>query len=86
MQAAFHSSHRSLGQFRRRGHRKIFDIDVSDPGGSWILSPKGKHLGTIIAPRHPHNMPWGEDDGKSFYLCARDKLYKIRLNIPGIRL
>ncbi len=32
---------------------------VSGPGGVWILSATGKHLGTIIAPKHPHNMAWG---------------------------
>jgi choline dehydrogenase-like flavoprotein len=30
-------------------------------------------------------MAWGDDDGKTLYLCARGGLYKMRLNIPGIR-
>jgi gluconolactonase len=51
----------------------------------WIISPEGKHLGTIIAPMHPHNMAWGDADGKTLYLAARSGLYRIRLNIPGIR-
>jgi gluconolactonase len=45
----------------------------------------GAHLGTIIAPMHPHNMAWGDDDERMLYLCARTGLYRIRLNIPGIR-
>jgi gluconolactonase len=61
------------------------NLYVSGPGGLWILSPAGKHLGTIRAPRHVHNMAWGDEDGRTLYLCARDKLYRIRLNIPGIR-
>ena len=61
------------------------NLYVSGPGGLWILSPEGKHLGTIIAPKHPHNMAWGDDDGKTLYLCARSGLYRMRLNIPGIR-
>ncbi len=44
-----------------------------------------KHLGTIIAPPHIHNMAWGDEDGKTLYLCARHGLYKIRLNIAGVR-
>ena len=63
----------------RRGN-----LYVSGPGGLWILSPDGRHLGTIIAPKHPHNMAWG-DDGKTLYLCARSGLYRMRLNIEGIR-
>jgi gluconolactonase len=61
------------------------NVYVSGPGGLWIISPGGKHLGTIVAPRHPHNMAWGDADGKSLYLCARDRLYRMRLNIAGIR-
>jgi gluconolactonase len=61
------------------------NLYVSGPGGLWIISPDGKHLGTVIAPKHPHNMAWGDDDGKTLYLCARSGLYKMRFNIPGIR-
>ncbi|PYV28205.1 MAG: SMP-30/gluconolactonase/LRE family protein [Acidobacteria bacterium] len=61
------------------------NLYVSGQRGVWIISPEGKHLGTIIAPMHPHNMAWGDDDGRTLYLCARTGLYRIRLNIPGIR-
>jgi gluconolactonase len=61
------------------------NLYVSGPGGLQIMSPEGKHLGTIIAPQHVHNMAWGDEDGKTLYLCARTGLYKIRLNIEGIR-
>ncbi len=61
------------------------NVYVSAPGGLQILSPEGKHLGTIRTPQHVHNMAWGDDDGKTLYLCARSGLYRIRLNIAGIR-
>jgi gluconolactonase len=58
---------------------------VSGPGGLWVIAPSGAHVGTIIAPKHIHNMAWGEEDGKTLYLCARSGLYRMRLNIPGVR-
>src|SRR5215469_10202890 len=61
------------------------NLYVSGPGGLWIISPGGKHLGTIVGPEHPHNFAWGGDDGKTLYLCAQTGLYRIRMNIPGIR-
>lgn len=61
------------------------NLYVSGPGGLWIISGEGKHLGTIIAPRHVHNMAWGDEDGKTLYLCARSGLYRMRLNIAGVR-
>jgi gluconolactonase len=64
----------------QRGH-----VYVSGPGGLWILSPEGKHLGTLKGPEHPHNMAWGDDDGRTLYWTAQTGLYRIRLGIPGVR-
>ncbi|MGA7992456.1 MAG: SMP-30/gluconolactonase/LRE family protein, partial [Thermoanaerobaculia bacterium] len=61
------------------------NLYVSGPGGLWILSPEGRHVGTIVGPKHPHNMAWGDPDGRTLYLCARSSLYRIRLNVPGVR-
>lgn len=61
------------------------NLYVSGPGGIWILSPEGRHLGTIVGPKHVHNMAWGDPDGRTLYLCARSSLYRIRLNVPGAR-
>ena len=60
------------------------NLYVSGPGGLWVISPEGKHLGTINAPRHIHNMAWGDSDGKTLYLCARSGLYRMRLGIAGV--
>ena len=62
----------------RRGN-----LYVSGPGGLWILSPEGKHLGTLRGPEHPHNMAWGEADRQTLYLTAQTGIYRIRLNNPG---
>ncbi len=59
------------------------NLYVSGPGGLWVISAEGKHLGTINAPKHIHNMAWGEDDNQTLYLCARSGLYRMRLNVAG---
>ncbi|HEY5542637.1 MAG TPA: SMP-30/gluconolactonase/LRE family protein [Candidatus Binatia bacterium] len=61
------------------------NLYVSGPGGLWIISPDAKHLGTIIAPKHPHNLAWGDDDGKTLYMTAQGTLYRMPLKIPGVR-
>lgn len=61
------------------------NVYVSGPGGLWILSPDGKHLGTLKGPEHPHNMAWGDDDGRMLYLTAQTGLYRVRLGVPGAR-
>jgi gluconolactonase len=62
----------------REGH-----VYVSGPGGLWVLSRTGAHLGTIVLPRHVHNMAWGGRDGRTLFLCARDRLYRMTLRVPG---
>jgi gluconolactonase len=62
---------------------KAGNVYVSGPGGLWILSPDGKHLGTLRGPEHPHNMAWGDADKRTLYLAAQTGIYRIRLNIPG---
>ncbi len=59
------------------------NVYVSGPGGLWIVSPAGKHLGTIKTPKHAHNFAWGDEDGRTLYLTARSGLYRMRLDIPG---
>ena len=63
------------------------NISTKDLTPSFFFSPSpdGNHLGTIIAPKHIHNMAWGDEDGKTLYLCARSGLYRMRLNNPGVR-
>ncbi|HZP86328.1 MAG TPA: SMP-30/gluconolactonase/LRE family protein [Burkholderiales bacterium] len=61
------------------------NVYVSGPGGLWVLSAEGKHRGTIRPPRQPHNMAWGDADGRTLFMTAEDRIYRMRLNIPGVR-
>jgi gluconolactonase len=61
------------------------NVYVSAPGGAWILSPAGKALGRIVPPEHDANFAFGDQDGRSLYLTASTGLYRIRVNVPGIR-
>jgi len=61
------------------------NVYVCGPGGIWILSPDGKHLGTITPPEEAHNIAWGDDDGKSLYVTALGSIYRMRTNVAGIR-
>ena len=58
------------------------NIYASGPGGLWVFSADGKHLGTIKPPETPANCNWG-DDGKSLFITARTGLYRIKLPVRG---
>jgi gluconolactonase len=57
----------------------------SGPGGVWIISPDGKHLGTVKVPERVANVAWGDKDARTLYITASTSIYRIRLKIPGVR-
>jgi gluconolactonase len=61
------------------------NLYLAAPDGLRIYSADGSHLGTIVAPRPIHNVAWGGDDGRTLYLTARDRLYRLPLQIQGVR-
>jgi gluconolactonase len=61
------------------------NVYCTGPGGIWIISPEGKHLGTIVLPDNGTNMAFGDADYKTLYITDRKNLAKIRLNTPGVR-
>ena len=61
------------------------NLYCTGPGGIWVFSPQGKHLGTIAPPEVPANCHWGDPDAKTLYMTARTGLYRIKLNVKGIR-
>lgn len=61
------------------------NVYVSGPGGVWIISAEGKHLGTLTLPELPANFAFGDADGKTLYMAARTGLYRVRVGVEGIR-
>src|SRR5919202_3422198 len=61
------------------------NLYVCGPGGIWILSADGRHLGTLELPESPHNLAWGDADGRGLYVTALTSIYRLRLGIPGVR-
>ena len=58
------------------------NIFATGPGGVWIFTPDGTHLGTIMPGEVTANVGWG-DDGRTLYMTASTGLYRIRLSTEG---
>ena len=61
------------------------NLYCTGPGGVWVFSPEGEHLGTIRLEELPANVAWGDSNGRTLYMTARTSLYRIRLKIKGVR-
>jgi gluconolactonase len=61
------------------------NVYACGPGGVWILSPEGERLGLLRLAEAPHNLAWGESDGRTLYVTALTGVYRVRLTIPGLQ-
>jgi gluconolactonase len=72
----------------RKGSPDGLKVDVkgnlfaTGPGGVLVLSPDGKHLGTIATGEPTANCAWG-DDGSTLYITANSYLCRIRTSTKG---
>ena len=84
--AVRHDRRRRRGRDRRpQGRPRPATSTSADPAASGSLSPDGDHLGTLRLPESPHNLAWGDADGQTLYVTALTSVYRLRLQIPGIR-
>ena len=47
-----------------------------------ILTPEGKHLGSILCGQPTANLAWG-DDGHTLYITSKDRLLRVKTKIKG---
>jgi gluconolactonase len=60
------------------------NVYCTGPGGVWVFSPDGSHLGTIHLPEIPANLAFGGPDRKTLFFTARTSLYAMRTKVPGL--
>jgi gluconolactonase len=60
-------------------HGNVF---ATAPGGVAIISPEGKHLGSLITTQRTANCKFGED-GSTLFIAADDYFLRIRLTTKG---
>jgi sugar lactone lactonase YvrE len=63
------------------------DVDgnlwATGPGGVLVISPEGKHLGTIMTGQATANCAFG-DDGRTLYITADMYLMRVKLKAKGM--
>jgi gluconolactonase len=58
------------------------NVWTTGPGGVLVISPQGKHLGTINTGEQTGNCAWG-DDGSTLYVCADMFLVRVKTATKG---
>jgi gluconolactonase len=58
------------------------NIFGAGPGGIHVISPDGKHLGSIETGVPTGNVAWGED-GSSLYITSNTNIFRLWLTTKG---
>ena len=58
------------------------NLYTTGPGGVWVVSPDGRHLGTIRVPGVA-NLAFGGADGRTIYFMARRDIYRLPVKVGG---
>jgi gluconolactonase len=59
------------------------NLFATGPGGVLVITPEGRHLGTINTGQATSNCAFG-DDGRTLYMTADDYLMRVRLKTRGM--
>jgi gluconolactonase len=62
------------------------NIWVTGPGGVWVISAAGKHLGTVQVPENVGNITWGGSDWRTLYMPSSTSLYRVRTKVASAHL
>jgi len=60
------------------------NLFATGPGGVFVFTPDGKHLGTINTGEPTANCNWG-DDGSVLYIAANHYLCRIQTKTKGAK-
>ena len=76
-------------RLKRRGAFDGLSIDdqgnlwATGPGGVLVITPDGRHVGTLLTGRATANCCFGGPDGTTLFVTADDQLMRIRTNVRG---
>ena len=57
------------------------NIWVTGPGGVWVISAEGEHLGVIKIPENTGNLTWGGPDWNWLFIPSSTSLYRVKTKI-----
>jgi gluconolactonase len=62
------------------------NVWVTGPGGVWVISPAGEHLGVIEVPETVGNLAWGGDAWRTLFIPSSTSVYSIETKVAPARL
>ena len=61
------------------------NLYCTGPGGIHVFASDATCLGVILMPERTANFTWGGEDMRDLYITASTSLYRIRVQVPGLK-
>jgi gluconolactonase len=62
------------------------NVWVTGPGGVWVISPAGEHLGVVEVPEVVGNLAWGGAGWRTLFIPSSTSVYSIETKVAPARL
>jgi gluconolactonase len=62
------------------------NIWVTGPGGAWVISDTGEHLGVVEVDENVGNLAWGGTDWKTLWMPSSTSLYRVKTKVASAPL
>jgi gluconolactonase len=62
------------------------NIWVPGPGGVWVLSDGGEHLGVVEVPENVGNLAWGGAGWRTLWMPSSTSLYRVKTKVASAPL
>jgi gluconolactonase len=62
------------------------NVWVTGPGGIWVLTPQGEHLGTVAVPETVASLCWGGADMHTLFLTSSTTVHAVATIVGPARL
>jgi gluconolactonase len=60
---------------------ELGNVWVTGPGGVWVLTPDGEHIGTVATPEVCGSLCWGGEDLRSLFLMTSTTVHVTRTKV-----
>ena len=60
------------------------NVYLTGPGGVWIFSPAGEHLGILKVPEGAANLAFTGPQWRTLIITATTSIYRVECKVPGI--
>ena len=62
---------------------RLGNVYCTGPGGVWVFSPNGTHIGSINLPNYPANIAFGGSNWNVLFTTSQNYVFAVQLKVAS---